>query len=56
MAEIPMKMCFMGEDVDSLPRERLIEIIRLLHREVESTRSILRSTININRAAAGSRA
>lgn len=46
-----MKMSFMGEDVDTLPRERLIEVIRLLHRELESTRSTLRATIDIHRAA-----
>jgi len=48
--EIPMKMYWMGEDVEDLPREKLVEIIHHLHEQVESTRSILRATIDINRA------
>jgi hypothetical protein len=51
MTETPMKMYWMGEDVETLHRDVLMEIIRHLHKEVESTRSILRATIDIDRAA-----
>lgn len=51
MTEIPMKMYWMGEDVETLPREKLIEAIRVLHHQVESGRAILRATIDIHRAA-----
>jgi hypothetical protein len=47
MTEIPMKMYWMGEDVETMPREKLIEAIRMLHHEVESTRSMLRATAGI---------
>lgn len=51
MEGIPMKMMWMGEDVETLHRDVLIEIIRQLHRDLESTRNITRATIAINRAA-----
>lgn len=46
-----MKLYWMGEDLETLDRDMLIEIIKQLHKEVESTRSMLRATIDINRAA-----
>lgn len=49
--EIPMKLYWMGEDLETLDRDMLIEVIKQLHKEVESTRSMLRATIDINRAA-----
>lgn len=42
---VKMKHYYMGEDIDSLPRERLIEIICELGAEIESVRqSAIRST------------
>lgn len=53
---IPTKMYFMGEDVDALPRERLIEIIRHLHREVEGARAVTRTVIDMGRSFEHARA
>lgn len=50
MTEMPMKMSWMGEDIDTLPRERLIEVIRQLGRELESARSTTRTIIDMNEA------
>lgn len=50
--DVPMKMYWMGEDVETLPREKLIECIISLQQQVESSQSILRATIGIYRAAA----
>lgn len=47
---IPTKIFFMGEDVETLPRERLIEIIRHLGCEVESAHSVTRTIIDMNRS------
>lgn len=50
MTEIPMKMYWMGEDIDTLPRERLLEVIRTMARELESARALTRHTIALGRA------
>lgn len=36
--DMPMKYYWMGEDIDTLSRERLIEIIAELGRELDATR------------------
>jgi hypothetical protein len=51
MTEIPTKMYWMGQDVDTLPRETLVEIIRHLGRDVESARKATDSVVEINRLA-----
>lgn len=52
MAEnVPMKMMWDGEDIETLHRDVLIEIIRQLHKQLEATREITRATIRINSAA-----
>lgn len=47
--EIPMKRYWMGEDVDNMPREKLLEIIGHLAKELESARSLTQSVIDMNR-------
>lgn len=53
---IPMKHYYMGEDIEALPRERLIEIIVELAHNLESTREMAigstRLMADIARAAA----
>jgi hypothetical protein len=56
MSDIPMKRYWMGQDVDTLPREKLIEIIDHLHRQLEGARAATRSVIEINDLARRSRA
>lgn len=52
MTEIPMKFYWMGDDgpvdVDTLPREKLLEIIHHLNRDLESARNSTRSIIKIH--------
>lgn len=45
------KMYWMGEDVDQLPRERLLEIIRQLGQQLDSHRAATRSIIAFNNLA-----
>lgn len=49
--DAPMKSTWMGEDIDTLPRETLIEIINSLARDLDSTRSAMKSIIEINELA-----
>lgn len=49
--DIPMKCYWMGEDVDTLPRERLMEIIHHLNQQLESARRCTSSIIEINELA-----
>ena len=49
MSEIPTKMYYIGKDVESLTREELIDVVRYLGREMESTRAITQSVINMER-------
>ena len=48
---VPMKSFWMGEDVDTLPREKLMEIIHHLSQQLESARNATRSIIEINELA-----
>lgn len=48
---IPMKASYMGEDIDTLPREKLIEIIHYLGQQLESQRRATQSIIKINEMA-----
>jgi hypothetical protein len=50
-SEIPMKGLWMGEDIDTLPREKLIEIIFHLNRQLDGARDATRSIIEINELA-----
>lgn len=50
-SEIPMKGYWLGQDIDELPREKLIEIIHHLNRQLESARDATRSVIEISRLA-----
>jgi hypothetical protein len=38
MKEIPMKAYWMGQDIDDLPRETLIEIIHYMQKQLDSAR------------------
>jgi hypothetical protein len=49
--DVPMKSYWMGQDVDTLPREALMEIIHHLNRQLESARDATRSVIEINQLA-----
>lgn len=51
MSDTPMKMLWMGEAVETLHRDVLIEIIRQLHRELESARECTNSIIQVNEMA-----
>jgi hypothetical protein len=46
-----MKAFWMGEDIDTFPREKLIEIIHSLGRDLDSARAATRSIIEINELA-----
>ena len=48
MTDIPMKMTWKGQDVETLHRDVLIEIIHQLHRELDATRRGLLATIAID--------
>jgi hypothetical protein len=47
MQEVPMKSTWMGEDIDTLPREKLIEIIHHLGRDLDAARAATRSVIEM---------
>lgn len=49
--QIPMKAYWMGKDIDELPREKLIEIIHHLNRQIENQRKTTQSIISIYRLA-----
>jgi hypothetical protein len=53
--DVPMKSYWMGQDVDTLPRETLMEIIHHLNQQLESARNATRSIVEINRLARESR-
>lgn len=48
MPEIPMKSTWMGEDIDTLPREKLVEIIHHLDRQLQGAYAATKSVIEIN--------
>lgn len=50
-SKVPMKSMWMGQDIDTLPRETLIEIIHYLNQQLESARDATRSIIEINALA-----
>lgn len=56
-AAIPEKMYWMGEDIETMPREKLIEIISQLGRDLDETRHLALSSIemfrNLHRRAHG---
>lgn len=54
--EVPMKSYWMGQDVDTLPRETLMEIIHHLNRQLEGARAATRSIVEINALARKARA
>jgi hypothetical protein len=51
MTKIPMKRYWMGEDLDNLSREKLLEIIDHLNDRLEHSYSVTRSVIDINNLA-----
>ena len=46
---IATKHLFDGEDIELLPREKLLEVIDCLFRELESCRSTTRSILDLHR-------
>jgi hypothetical protein len=57
MTKYPMKSYWMGEPVDDMPREKLLEIIQHLADELESSRNTSMRILEMSRsfAAAGRR-
>jgi hypothetical protein len=56
MKEVPMKAYWMGEDIDTLPRERLIEIVHELSRQLEVMQEAMRLSARVVNAMAGRKA
>lgn len=56
MNEIPMKSYWMGEPVDDMPREKLIEIIHHLARDLDQSRDHHRASLDLMRAFSAARA
>ena len=50
-----MKMYWMGEDIEGLPRERLLEIISHMGRELEASRQRTMQVLEMSRAFAAAR-
>lgn len=50
-SEVPMKRYWMGEDIETLPREKLIEIIDYLVEDAKQARFSLTSVLNVYAAA-----
>lgn len=50
-SQIPMKAYWYGQDIEELPREKLLEIIGYLNQQLESTRSAMQSIIEIENLA-----
>lgn len=46
MGDIPQKMFWLGQDVETLPRETLLDVIRHLSSELERTRYQARQDVN----------
>lgn len=55
MDEVPTKCYWMGEDIDTLPAERLREIVRQMGREIESIRDRYMRDVNMMRDIAAAR-
>jgi len=48
---VPMKTYWMGEDIEMLPREKLIEIIQDLGQQIDQQRKMTHSVIEISNMA-----
>jgi hypothetical protein len=46
---IEMKKYFDGKDIETLPREKLLEVIDCLFNELESTRQTTKSILELNK-------
>lgn len=46
---INTKRYYMDEDIETLPREKLLEVIDCLFNELESTRATVKSILELNR-------
>jgi hypothetical protein len=46
---IATKKFYMGDDIEALPRDKLLEVIDCLFDELESTRKTTRSIIELNK-------
>ena len=55
MSDAPMKRYYIGEDVETLPREKLLEIIDYLAKELESAHKMHRHSIAILGSARAAR-
>lgn len=49
MDDIPTKCYWMGEDIDTLPAERLREIVRQMGRELEASRERTKHVLEMGR-------
>lgn len=48
MSAVPMKRYYRGQDVDTLPRETLLEIIDMLQEQLKTAGDSIRSIVEIN--------
>ena len=51
MSDLPMVHFWCGENIETLPREKLLEIIHDLSRQLDSTRASFLAANEINRLA-----
>lgn len=49
--KVESKVYWMGEDIETLSREDLLEVTKSLMRSLDSQRSLLRSVLEINELA-----
>ena len=49
MDDVPMKFYWMDKDVDTLSHEEAIEAVKMLGRELESTRRAFQTIRNVDR-------
>lgn len=56
MPDVPMKMYWMGDDIETLSREQLLEVIHCLERDLKSTRHILEMTLELHKNVRAARA
>ena len=49
MVELSTKKFYMGDDIETLPRDKLMDVIDCLFNELESTRRTVRSMIELNK-------
>lgn len=55
MTEIPMKSYWMDEPIEDMPREKLLEIIHHLARELDASREHTKQVLDMSRAFAAAR-